>query len=516
MHYLYKLLSFLTITASFNAFAMIAPTQEKQSDQKINALPSQYVSATAVILAGNQQRLLSPEDKQLLCKNSPLFNLFTAADFIDEGEQLTLHFHNIEPGSLKIYLHALKNPQLIATCNDKQLLDLLITHDYLGVVVKDEQKQTRATAFEDALVQSLATALLQNDLDLHNEHSFAQQTMMHVSPHMEQKLCNAIQQLTQAEIKNTKTLSGHSRDVNAVTICPKNKILASASDDRTINVWDINTGSLLGTLYGHTNFVTSVVFSPDGNYLASASHDQTIKLWDIKTQTCWKTLHGHTDFVTSVTCSPDGKYLASASRDRTIKLWDINTHNCWQTLHGHTSYVYAVAFSPDGTSMASASLDNTIKLWDVTTGNCSKTLHGHARQVNAIAFSPDGTLLASASDDNTIKLWDISTGKCLQTLVDHTHFVKRIAFSPNSTLLASASWDNTIKLWDINTESCLQTLSGHKSYVNAVTFSNDGALLASASFDKTIKLWNTVILELLRNKISLHELLTNISRYKKL
>ncbi|MHC5719106.1 MAG: WD40 repeat domain-containing protein, partial [Nostoc sp.] len=93
----------------------------------------------------------------------------------------------------------------------------------------------------------------------------------------------------------------------------------------------------LNTLEGHSSWVYSVVFSPDGQRLASASDDKTIKLWDVATGKAVQTLTGHSRGVNSVVFSPDGHRLASASDDKTIKLWDVATGKALQTLTGHSS-----------------------------------------------------------------------------------------------------------------------------------------------------------------------------------
>ena len=115
---------------------------------------------------------------------------------------------------------------------------------------------------------------------------------------------------------------GHSASIESIAYSPDGAYIASASVDKTIMIWEIETGRLLRTLVGHTDDVNSVCYSPDGKYLASSSADKTIKLWEVKTGECVKTLVGHTSFVESVCYSPDGKYLASGSYDKTIKLWE--------------------------------------------------------------------------------------------------------------------------------------------------------------------------------------------------
>ncbi|WP_375505969.1 protein kinase [uncultured Nostoc sp.] len=268
---------------------------------------------------------------------------------------------------------------------------------------------------------------------------------------------------------------------------------------------------------GHSSMVHSVAFSPVSlklsyqkesgksagvaelnlEILASASWDNTIKLWDINTGKEIRTLTGHTNWVNSVVFSPDGKFLASGSVDCTIKLWQVHTGIETQTLIGHSDSVSSVAYSPttpatnskDRQLVASASTDYTIKLWQVYTGRNICTLSGHSFFVNCIAFSKDGEIIASGSGDNTIKLWHVNTGREIRTLIGHSDSVWSVAFSHNGQFLASGSWDNTIKLWHVHSGREISTLVGHSSYVRCVAFSPDGQTLVSGGDDDTIKIW---------------------------
>ncbi|HSV66968.1 MAG TPA: pentapeptide repeat-containing protein [Mycobacteriales bacterium] len=296
------------------------------------------------------------------------------------------------------------------------------------------------------------------------------------------------------------TLTGHHGSVTAVAYSPDGTRLATASYDNTARTWDPATGQRLTTLTGHHGSVTAVAYSPDGTRLATASWDRTARTWDPATGQRLTTLTGHTNWVTAVAYSPDGTRLATASSDCTARVWDPATGRRLITLTGHTGTVTAVAYSPDGTYLATTSTDHTAQIWNPTTSrwrlrsrrrDIFTTLSGHTSTVTAVAYSPDGTRLATTSKDGTARIWDPTTGQLLITLTGHTGAVTAVAYSPDGTRLATTSYDNTARTWDPATGQTLTTLTGHTNAVSAVAYSPDGTHLATASRDSTARIWDT-------------------------
>jgi WD40 repeat protein/tRNA A-37 threonylcarbamoyl transferase component Bud32 len=288
--------------------------------------------------------------------------------------------------------------------------------------------------------------------------------------------------------KEVHTLRGHGAPVYAVAFSPDGGLLASAAGDHTVRLWAVAAGKEVRTL--RTQAARAVAFSPDGQHLASASGDGTITLWQVASGRAVRTLRGHTLGVTAVSYSPDGLFLAGASDDRTVKVWQAASGRELLTLRGHRDPVSAVAYSPDGRRLASAGHDRTIKIWDAVSGQELRTLHGHAGVVHAVAFAPDGLRVAGASDDRTIKVWDAASGQELLTLRGHRDPVRAVAFSPDGQRLASGSNDRTVKLWHAVSGEALRTLRGHTEMVRGVAFRPGGQHLASAGNDGTIRLWD--------------------------
>ncbi|HSE37757.1 MAG TPA: caspase family protein [Blastocatellia bacterium] len=284
-----------------------------------------------------------------------------------------------------------------------------------------------------------------------------------------------------------RTLEGHSDDVTTLAFSPTAKTVASGSLDKTVKLWEVETGKLIRTLSAHTDGVLSVTYSVDGKTIASGGLDDTAYAWNVKTGELTLAI-GTPSAVRSVAFSKDGKIIACACADKIVRLHDTNEGNLIRTLVGHTAEVRSVAFSPDGKTIASASADKTIRLWDVGTGTSLRVLRGHSASVASIAFDSHGNTLASGSQDKSLIIWDTVIGKPIRTLQAGPNPVSSIAFNNEGDTIACGSW-LTITLFAASTGKVIRTLEGRSSVVRQLAFSPDGKIFASTN-SQVIKLWD--------------------------
>jgi WD40 repeat protein/DNA-binding SARP family transcriptional activator len=288
-------------------------------------------------------------------------------------------------------------------------------------------------------------------------------------------------------------LRGHSKWLQALVFAPNGQLLVAGSDGQNVRVWDGRTGRVLHTLRGHTSLTEKIAFRADGAQLASASWDQTVRIWDLQSGQTRHTLQGHTGAVATAVIGSDShgrRLIVSGGLDHVVRIWDAETGQSIATWHGHHDRVVAFAFSRDGGLLASGAWDRTIGVWDTQRNELVFFLHGHAETIESVAFHPSGELLASGSWDRSVRVWDLRTGQLIHTLQGHSDGLEMVAFSPDGALLASCACDHLVCVWDVQSGRLLYRLQEHASWVRCIAFSQDSGLLASGSDDGTVKLWD--------------------------
>jgi WD40 repeat protein len=287
-----------------------------------------------------------------------------------------------------------------------------------------------------------------------------------------------------------RILIGHTCGVRALAVAPDGSWLASASDDRTVRIWDPITGISRHTLTGHTRGVRALAVAADGSWLASAGDDRTVRIWDPITGVSGHTLCGHTRRISALAVAPNGSWLASAGDDRTVRIWDPVTGAARHTLSGHTRRILALVVATDGSWVASAGDDRKIRIWDPATGTSRYTLTGHIQGVRTLAAAVDGSWVASAGDDRKIRIWDPATGTSRCTLTGHTQGAGTLAAAANGSWLASADTSGEVRIWDPHSGTRRHLLTGHTRRVRALAVAPDSSWLASADTSGEVRIWN--------------------------
>ncbi|MHC9518772.1 AAA family ATPase [Prescottella equi] len=311
----------------------------------------------------------------------------------------------------------------------------------------------------------------------------------------------------------SRSLTGHTGPVYGVAFSADGRTLATASDDRSVRLWDLADGSVpvqIGQeLTGPDQYMASVSFSPDGHLLAAGGGDGTMWIWDIGDRSAPRALmsgqRNAPGAVHNVRFSPDGRLLAVPHDDGTVTLFDTTKPDSGEfpafTLRAHSGAVRTVSFR-GGTVMATSSDDRTVRVWDIADParpvQVGRDLTGFDDVAHSVSFSPDGTTLAASSGDGMIRVFDATNladirqvGAPVQA---HTGGIWTVAFAADGSTLASASWDGTAKLWSVDpgtraVHELRPALSGNGGGVPALALSPDGTTIVTGGQDSIVRMW---------------------------
>ncbi len=268
---------------------------------------------------------------------------------------------------------------------------------------------------------------------------------------------------------------------------PDGKYFAgSGGIDDKIGIWDSHTRKEIVSYNGHTDDVLGLVWSPDGKSIATASRDKTIQIWNSTTGKLQSIIHNDLP-VFSVAWSPNGREIAFGDDAGRIQLWDLQTNLKTAIWTGQIAAIFSLAWSPDGTKLASGSLDRTVVIRQVSDGQILWH-YNHGDAVSTVRWSPDGKYLASGSFDTTVEVWNIQIKVLVRQYREHDNAILALAWSPDGKYIASSSNDETIQIMSL--ASGLPTMI-YMTDTISVDWSPDGKLLVSGSHNGVITTWRT-------------------------
>ncbi|HEV3081266.1 MAG TPA: WD40 repeat domain-containing protein, partial [Gemmataceae bacterium] len=210
--------------------------------------------------------------------------------------------------------------------------------------------------------------------------------------------------------------------VLSLAVSPDSKYFLAGSADKTLKLWEMETGKEVRQFPGHQNGVSAVAFSPDGKKalsgcagqiqpnLSLGANSRTIRLLDLDTAKLIRSFNGHQGGIWGLAFSPDGKQFVSCGEDGTVRLWNGETAKEVRRFQGHTGPVLCVAFSPDGQFILSGGRDKSIRLWNAATGQELRRFEGHRDAVTSLVISRDGHSFLSGSNDRTARVWRLGGG----------------------------------------------------------------------------------------------------------
>jgi len=307
----------------------------------------------------------------------------------------------------------------------------------------------------------------------------------------------------------------HDNPVHSVTMNPSSEVVATASWDATVKLYDLAKGEVIKTLGpykgdGEENNIMgglyAVAFAKSAPHiLGCTSCDKNVYLWNHTTGKLIRTLDGHTDEVNGIDFHSSQQVMSTASDDWKVRIWDFQEGITLRTLDKHTKPVYGTTFLGQENQywVATCCFDQKTRVFDMRDKQVVALLQTHSDDVIGIDYSSDRQLLATGSDDGMIGIWCTRTWKLhrkINTKDDpeiKENEVNLVSFGPHGNMLAAACSSRRVLVYDMNELSgkYIADLTGHQDCVFDATWGEDpvsGAImLVSASHDHTCRYWRS-------------------------
>jgi WD40 repeat protein len=254
-------------------------------------------------------------------------------------------------------------------------------------------------------------------------------------------------------------LGGHMSSITSVAISKNNKYVVSGSWDRTVRLWDLKTKNEKVIMQGHKNSITSVAIAEVPStiisdtktiYIVSASDDKTLIVWNLDTKTLEGTLCGHTGWVTSVAITNDNRYAVSGSIDKSVRVWNLRNMSQECILLGHIDSISSIDITSDDSYIVTGSRDNDLIIWNLKKRTQEAVLKGHSNNVAGVSITSDNKFIVSGSWDKTIRVWNLQKKNQVCIVGNHYCEITYVKVILDNKFIVSRSADGTPKVWSFD------------------------------------------------------------------
>ncbi|XP_042472863.1 autophagy-related protein 16-like [Zingiber officinale] len=289
------------------------------------------------------------------------------------------------------------------------------------------------------------------------------------------------------------TIQSHEGGCAAILFQNNSDKLISGGQDRTVKIWDSNSGTLVSTLHGCLGSILDLAVTHDNRSIIAASSSNNLYVWEASSGRVRHTLTGHTEKVCTVDASKvSNRNLVSAAYDHTIKVWDLMKGYCTNTIISQSN-CNALSYSLDGLTFCSGHVDGNLRIWDSRMGKTISEVAAHSQAVTSVCVSQSGNLVLTSGRDNLHNLFDLRTLEVCGTFRASGNRVasnwSRSCISADENCIAAGSADGSVHIWSRVKDNGLSILEGHSSPVVSCSWSGLGKALASADRNGNLCIW---------------------------